>query len=106
MLKKSILSDIDECIESWSRKKGTNKSELAGWRSSVSRLLAEIIKSSTHKYLNIESYATAVRMTKLKDLLIASNKWQHGSCLETFFMQVLIEELRVVNKLNIISTYK
>ena len=46
--KKSILSRIDECIWSWSRKKGISKFELDEWKSFVTRL-KEYIKTDKER---------------------------------------------------------
>ena len=55
MIKESILSTIDECIEIQSKRIRKNKLELAEWKISVTRLFEERTESITNKYINTKS---------------------------------------------------
>ena len=60
MIKESILSTIDECIEIWSKRVGKNKLELAEWKRSATRLFEERTDSITNKYINTRSSTTTL----------------------------------------------
>ena len=60
MIKESILSTIDECIEIQSKRIEKNKLELAEWKRSVTRLFEERTESITNKYINTRSSTTTL----------------------------------------------